>query len=51
MYLIKVGRRYFSARRGYFGGLTNRSEATRFSLQDATELASLIVGAIVTEAL
>lgn len=47
MYLIQIGRRYFSARRGHGGGLVARSDASLFSLQDANERASHIAGASV----
>ena len=49
-YVIQVGRRYFSARRGYNGGLTTLADATRFSQSDAIERAGRIVGATVTRA-
>ena len=45
MYVIQIGRHYFSARRGYFGGLVPRCDATLFTLADAMALASRIVGA------
>jgi hypothetical protein len=50
MYLIAIGRRYFSARRGYFGGLGQRSGATLFTLADATDRASRMVDAVVVAA-
>jgi mannose/fructose/N-acetylgalactosamine-specific phosphotransferase system component IID len=50
MYLIRIGRGYFSARRGYCGGVVARNAATQFSLQDATEQAASIVGATVVSA-
>jgi hypothetical protein len=50
MYLIAIGSRYFSARRGYFGGMGQRSGATLFTLADATERAGRIVGATVVAA-
>ena len=48
MYLIQIGTRYFSARCGYFGGLTTRANATRFTLSDATDRAQRTAGASVT---
>lgn len=48
MYLIQIGRRFFSARRGYFGGLDTRANATRFTLADATDRAQRTAGATVT---
>ena len=50
MYLIQIGRRFFSARRGYFGGLDARVNATLFTLADATERAQRTAGAIVVPA-
>ena len=50
MYLIAIGRRYFSARRGHFGGFGNRREATLFTLYDATVRAHSIVDARVVAA-
>ena len=51
MYLIQIGQRFFSARLGYFGGLTDRANATRFSLDDATDRAQRTAGArVVSEA-
>lgn len=50
MYMIRLGRGYFSARRGYCGGTVARSDAALFSLQDATERAASIVGASVLPA-
>lgn len=47
MYLIQIGARYFTARRGYFGGLTTRTNATLFNLYDATERAQRTAGASV----
>ncbi len=44
MYLIQIRGRYFSARRGYFGGLVGREEATLFTLADATERCAAIPG-------
>lgn len=48
MYLIQIGAQFFSARRGYFGGLTTRANATRFSLADATDRSSRIADAFIT---
>jgi hypothetical protein len=45
-HIIRIGTRYFTARRSYFGGLTSRQNATVFSLHDATERASRIAGAV-----
>ncbi|WNO06026.1 hypothetical protein [Rhodoferax mekongensis] len=50
MYLIRINRGYFSARRGYWGGVVRRSDATLFNLRDATERAANIVGASVVPA-
>ena len=47
MHLIQIGAQFFSARRGYFGGLTDRANATRFSLQDAQDRAQRTAGATV----
>jgi hypothetical protein len=47
MFIIRIGTRYFSARRGYFGGLVSMEEATRFSLADATDRASRTAGATI----
>lgn len=47
MYIIKIGARYFSARRGSLGGLVRISKATRFDLADAIERASRTVGATI----
>lgn len=46
-HLIRIGTRYFSARRGYCGGRVGRGEATRFTQADATERAARIAGATV----
>lgn len=45
MYLIRVSGGYFSARRGYFGGVGTRAMATLFTLADATDRAGRMVGA------
>jgi hypothetical protein len=45
-HIIRIGTRYFTARRSYFGGLTSRQNATVFNLHDATERASRIAGAV-----
>ncbi len=47
MFLIQIGARYFSARRGHFGGQVRMADATRFSLADATDRASRTAGATV----
>ena len=51
MFVIQVGRHYFSARRGYVGGLVPRCDATLFSLAEAMERAARIVGAAVVQVL
>ena len=48
MYLIQIGTQFFSARRGYFGGLTSRANATHFSHADAADRASRIANAFIT---
>jgi hypothetical protein len=45
MFLIRVGNRYFSARRGYCGGLGPRESATLFTESDAAERSARIPGA------
>ena len=44
-HIIRIGQRYYSARRGHCGGLVPRSQATRFTHSEATDKASRIAGA------
>lgn len=45
-HIIRIGTRYFSARRGYCGGLVSRNQATRFTHSEATDMADRIAGAV-----
>ena len=47
MYLIQIGQRYFSARGGYQGNLTGRTNATLFTLSDAIDRAARLGGVVV----
>lgn len=49
-HIIRIGSRYYSARRGYCGGLTDRANATRFTERDAIRTAQDICGATVVGA-
>ena len=49
-YVLRIGSLYFSARRGYFGGLVRRCDATLFSRSDAESRAADIVGCVAVPA-
>lgn len=45
-HVIRIGSRYFSARRGHCGGLRQRSEATLFTRSEALERAANMANAV-----
>lgn len=45
-HVIRIGRHYFSARRGYQGGRVARADATLFTLSEAVEHAARLAGAV-----